>query len=65
MIWGLYADDATVTVVSTYGGIDDGVKLMKCVINEWEERNHDAKEFLNSGRNACVENLGKCRCGYL
>ena len=38
----LFADDNTIVVRSD--AIDGSVKLVKSVMNEWEERNNDAKE---------------------
>ena len=41
LMCALFADDTTIVGMS--GEIDDGVKAVKSVINEWEERNNDAK----------------------
>ena len=42
MVCGFYADGTTIAGIC--GEIDDGVRLVKSVINEWEERNHETKE---------------------
>ena len=39
---GLFADDTTVVGMS--GELNEGVRYVKSVMNEWEERNNDAKE---------------------
>ena len=38
----LFADDTTIVGMS--GELDEGVRVIKSVMNEWEERNNDAKE---------------------
>ena len=38
----LFADDTTIVGMS--GEIDEGVRAVKSVMNEWEERNNEAKE---------------------
>ena len=42
MSCGLFADDTTIVGMS--GELDEGVRVVKRVMNEWEERNNDAKE---------------------
>ena len=42
MSCGLFADDTTIVGMS--GELDEGVRAMKSVMNEWEERNNEAKE---------------------
>ena len=39
---GLFAVDTTIVRLS--GEIDQGVRVVKSAMNEWEERNNDAKE---------------------
>ena len=53
----LFADDTTIVGMS--GEIDEGVNVIKSVMNEWEERNNDAKEEVlefgtNEGANVRV-----------
>ena len=57
MTSALFADDTTIVGMS--GEIDEGVNVMKSVMNEWEERNNDAKEEVlefgtNDGANVRV-----------
>ena len=42
MTCALFADDTTIVGMS--GEIDEGVRAIKSVMNDWEERNNDAKE---------------------
>ena len=42
MSCGLFADDTK--IVGMTGELDEGVRVVKSVMNEWEERNNDAKE---------------------
>ena len=42
MSCGLFADDTTIVGMS--GELDEGVRVVKNVMNEWEERNNDSKE---------------------
>ena len=42
MTCALFADDTTIVGMS--GEIDEGVRVVKSVMNDWEERNNEAKE---------------------
>merc|ERR1711891_40827 len=42
MSCGLFADDATIVGMS--GEMNEGVRAVKSVMNEWEEQNNEAKE---------------------
>ena len=42
MSCALFADDTTIVGMS--GELDEGVRVVKSVMDEWKERNNDAKE---------------------